>query len=272
MNEQDKNTYQQNEETLKEYYRTRDLDLRNKIFFANQGLVVNIAKEMSSAYSKRASTGDLFAELKQEGDLALLEAIDHFNPDYGNALSTYATPYIKNAMRNYLNEVLPQIPLPAKIRQRLFAFDKAEAILTGKLLRKPTSQEIASFLHDGTTAEEIESLRAGAYYATTTSLQKTRTNKDGEEKEEDVASSKASDEDDPAEAAAKKEEDEVLSKAIASLDERHRDILLSRNGFNGKTKTLAELAKKYGISIERTRQLENEAEKKVKQYMEKALG
>ena len=259
-----------NEANLKEYFKTRNLDLRNEIFADNRGLVVSIAMKYYKDFCDRSK--EFKENLLQEGDLALIDAIEHFDPTMKNQLSTYATPYILNAMRNYINEVFPSIKIPAKVRQKLFAYDKAESYLTNLYSRKPTSQEIADYLNDGTTAEDIDNARAGAYYASALSLQSKLSDKDGDEKDAELSDLQAADEDDPAEVAAKNEQQEVLKDAINTLDEREKDILISRSALSEKQVTLATLAKKYGISIERTRQIEEGAEKKIKKYMDTHLG
>lgn len=88
--------YNDNITKLNEFYRTRSKKIRNEIVMNNQELVWFIVKRYSSGI---ATKEDMF----QAGILGLIIAIERFDPGRGVQLSTYAVPYIKNEIRNLID-------------------------------------------------------------------------------------------------------------------------------------------------------------------------
>jgi len=74
----------------------RALDAREKLIVANLRLVVHIAR-------KYAAYGIPLADLIQEGNVGLVRAVDRFDPQRGNRLSTYAYHCIKSAIERSIN-------------------------------------------------------------------------------------------------------------------------------------------------------------------------
>lgn len=85
-----------NEEKLREYKQTKDINLRNEIVEQNLLLVLKIASEYT--FSTKIALGDLIAV----GTIALIEAVENFE-DNGNKFSTFATPCIINAISKEVN-------------------------------------------------------------------------------------------------------------------------------------------------------------------------
>lgn len=94
MNKED--NYKNNEELLKEYQRTKDINIRNKIALNNIRLVYSIVNKYS--YDNVNSKD----ELVQEGFYYLLKAIDNFDCNKENKFSTYAHWYIINVLNKTL--------------------------------------------------------------------------------------------------------------------------------------------------------------------------
>lgn len=94
MNKED--NYKSNEELLKEYQRTKDINIRNKIALNNIRLVYSIVNKYSH---DNVNSKD---ELVQEGFYYLLKAIDNFDCNKGNKFSTYAYWYIINVLNKTL--------------------------------------------------------------------------------------------------------------------------------------------------------------------------
>lgn len=82
----------------REYRRSRDVGLRNRLVLRHMGLVYHIANRYA------ALARDLHDDLIQEGCLGLIRAIERFQPDYGVQFSTYAYPVISGTIKNYLRE------------------------------------------------------------------------------------------------------------------------------------------------------------------------
>lgn len=91
---------QQNQELLKEYARTRDPEVRNRLVLNNMGLVHRCYQMY---FSSRFPSEIDSEELVSAGVMGLIIAIDRFDADTYEVLSTYAFPYIRNQMNKLVN-------------------------------------------------------------------------------------------------------------------------------------------------------------------------
>lgn len=91
---------QQNQELLKEYARTRDPEVRNRLVLNNMGLVHRCYQMY---FSSRFPSEIDSEELVSAGVMGLILAIDRFDADTYEVLSTYAFPYIRNQMNKLVN-------------------------------------------------------------------------------------------------------------------------------------------------------------------------
>ena len=89
----------------REFDRTRDVHLRNKIVLRHLGLVKRLAREAA------ARTSEPVEDLEQEGCLGLIKAVERFRPERGVRFSSYAFPVITGALKNYLRRRRPLVPL-----------------------------------------------------------------------------------------------------------------------------------------------------------------
>ena len=205
-------------------------------------------------------------DLIQEGSLGLINAVEDYDINKGFAFSTFATPYIKNAIRAYLSKHSHLITIPSWVQAKKRKVQNAVDTLTMRLERTPTSQEIVDFLNDGTTVNDIDNLLF--YYKDVYSLDYNLSeNNDDKLSLYDLI---ADDSCSPSELALLKEKKALLKEAISILPERSREILLARNSPDGQ-KTLKELADKYHLSNERIRQLEASAKASVIKYIKERL-
>lgn len=91
---------QDNQELLKEYAKTKDPEIRKQLVLRNQGLVHRCYQMyFASRYPSEQDAEDLVSA----GMIGLLIAIDRFDSDSYNVLSTYAFPYIRNYMNRLVN-------------------------------------------------------------------------------------------------------------------------------------------------------------------------
>ena len=88
-------------------------------------------------------SGSEYDDLVSQGMLGLIEAVDHFNPNYGTRLSTYATFKIRGKVLDYLREL---DWLPRAARQRVRLVQGAIQELESTLHRLPTDEELAGHL------------------------------------------------------------------------------------------------------------------------------
>ena len=112
---------------------------RREFVEANLRLVVSIARNY------RTPGVDL-ADLVQEGNVGLLRAVERFNPEYGVRFSTYATYWIRQAVRHGMSKMGHAIALPDEKRALLLEVRRADERLTQVLGRSPSEEEIAAEL------------------------------------------------------------------------------------------------------------------------------
>ncbi len=127
------------ERELAEAIKAGDSDARSRMIRANLRLVVKIARD----YTGRGMSLD---DLIGEGNLGLIRAAEDFDPRFGTRFSTYASYWIKQAIRHALTNTTATIRLPAHMVTLLSKWRKAERALTRELGQSPTFDQIATAL------------------------------------------------------------------------------------------------------------------------------
>ena len=94
--------------------------------------------------------GTDYEDLAHQGLMGLIEAVDHFNPDFSAQFSTYASLRIRGKILDYLR-TSDWMPRAARKRSRMI--QKSITTLWGENLREPTEEELAAQL--GTTVDEV---------------------------------------------------------------------------------------------------------------------
>ncbi|CUU03614.1 MAG: sigma-70 family RNA polymerase sigma factor [Fimbriimonadales bacterium] len=135
------------EELVREYCRTRDLEIRDMITLQLSGLV-------ESAARKFVGSGEPIEDLIQEGYLGLLNALDLYDPDKGVKFTTYATHLIIGQIKHYLRDKGKIIKEPAWLQELNSKINRVINELSAQYGRPPTTQEIAQFL--GMTTRAVE--------------------------------------------------------------------------------------------------------------------
>jgi RNA polymerase sigma factor (sigma-70 family) len=229
----------------------RGRDAKERFVCANLRLVVNIAK----FYRGR---GLPFEDLIAEGILGLNRAVEKFDWRKGFKFSTYATWWIRQAIARGLADKARVIRLPVHIIERLAKLARAERKLVIELGREPSVAEMAEAA--GIPVSKAADLLRWNRLTLPIWLD-APVGEDGVSTLADLIPDRdqlAVDD----EVIARYDE-RLLRMLLDGLDPREREILLRRYGIDGHPETLEGIGRTMGLTRERVRQLQVQAEKKL---------
>jgi len=216
---------------------------RRELAEGNLRLVVSIAK-------RYRSRGLPFSDLIQEGNRGLMRAVDKYEHRMGFKLGTYATWWIRQGITRALADHARTIRVPCHQVGTLAAVERVRGELSVAQGREPTVEEIAAVL--GVSAEETQSLRTVSRHPV--SLHEPLGG-DGERALEDFLDDP--DATNPGKAVDQHLLRERIAEVLRSLTPREREVIELRFGLrDGQPRTLEEVARAYGITRERIRQIE----------------
>jgi RNA polymerase primary sigma factor len=237
--------------------RKGDQAARNHMIQANLRLVVKIAHDYRDF-------GLPFLDLISEGNLGLIKAVDRYDPNKGGKLSTYAAWWIKHSMQRALANQSKTIRLPVHVVAKISLMRKTARILTEKLGRDPTDEELAVELR--MPIHKITHLKSVAVHPASLDAPL------GDNPDASALGDIVPDENtaSPLENLREKNLSTDLKAVVSSLDAREAEIIRLRFGLDGrKEMTLAEVGKKFKVTRERIRQLQQLALKEMRKRMEK---
>lgn len=243
------------EVTLSKKIKKGDEQARRKMIQANLRLVISIAK-------RYMHLGIPFLDLIEEGNLGLMKAVDKFSYKKGFRFSTYAAWWIRQSITRSISEQGKMIRVPVYMNDMIIKWKKAREQIAHRLKRAPTNLEIARKLK--IPQDKISQI--DFWLSTSTSSLDMPVGEDGQAQVFDLIEDKNSPSPDAGiEDLMNKEKVENL---LEQVSDREREILDLRFGISdGKQRTLAEIARKFKISRERVRQIEEEAKKKLERFI-----
>ena len=229
-----------------------DQRARQRLIEKNLRLVVSVAK-------KYRGYGLPFEDLIQEGNIGLMKAVEKFDPERGFRFSTYATWWIRQAVQRAVADKGRTIRVPVHMTEKIRKMARTYNELSAELERDPTDEEVAERL--GWTVDEVHDVKDAMPDATSLN-QPLSSDADSSELGEFVEDERASD---TPGVVMREMESAQLGEAIERLPERNRYVLLRRYGLDSHDPaTLAQLSDELGVSRERIRQLQREAERMLK--------
>jgi RNA polymerase primary sigma factor len=229
---------------------------RKQMIRSNLRLVINIAK-------RYMYLGIPFLDLIEEGNLGLMKAVDKFNHKKGFRFSTYAAWWIKQGITRSISDQGRMIRVPVYMNELIAKWKKKKEQLTQKLKHIPTDEEIARKIK--IPKDKIEQINF--WMSTTTSSLEAPLSDDSEKQISDLVEDQTAQ---PPDAAIEHLFDkERLNNLLDIMSDREREVLDLRFGLaDTRPHTLAEVAKKLGVSRERIRQIEEAALKKLRKFVE----
>jgi RNA polymerase primary sigma factor len=218
---------------------------KRKLIESNLRLVMSITRNYTKA-------GVPLLDLIQEGNLGLIRAVEKFDYKLGFKLSTYATWWIRQSITRALADQGRTIRLPVHVAEQVRRVMRARRVLTQKLNREPTVDELAA--ETGFPPARVEEL----FDLVEDPVSLETPVGDGESLYGDLIEDENTDAPDITTAERLRSRD--LAEALLELNPRMRHVLTLRFGLDGsKPKTLEEVGTGLGITRERVRQLESRA-------------
>ncbi len=228
---------------------------RKEMIRANLRLVINIAK-------RYMHMGTPFLDLIEEGNLGLMKAVEKFDYRKGFRFSTYAAWWIKQGITRSLTEQSKMIRVPVYMNDLISKWKRNKEQLSQKLKRVPTDAEIAKRMK--LPREKTDKINF--WMSTTTSSLEAPIGEDSENQMSELVEDKNAI---PPDAEIEHLLDrERVDNLLEVMSEREREILDLRFGLSHESpQTLAEVARKMGVSRERIRQIEETALNKLKKFV-----
>ena len=233
---------------------------REQLVRSNLRLVVNIAKRYGG---RGMSLGDLI----EEGNLGLIKAVDYFDPDRGTRFSTYAAWWIKQGIKRALLENVQPVHIPTYMVTLINQWRHTTVELESRLGRTVDVEEMAEVM--GVPLRKAKIIHRIVEVLSSVG---------------DAGGGDGSDEDQlleatlvdrrtgrPEDALAAHEEEAKVLRLLDRIEPREAKILRLHYGLGGRrAMTLKEIAKEFGLTRERIRQLRRDALTKLYEFMNEA--
>ena len=225
-------------------------EARQQFIKANLRLVVSVAKNY-------VNKGLSFLDLIEEGNLGLLKAVSRFDPNRGFRFSTYATWWIRQAIRRALVNTSKTVRVPSYMVEIISKMKLVKNAFIQEHSRAPDINELSDLMDLGRESLAIlkRAINAADNFSRPVSL-------DVMWPTNEVAD--MSDNNSPDKIVFSQMDSERLEHLLRSINQREAEVLRLRYGlYDGQPMTLGDIGKRLKITRERVRQIEKIALKKL---------
>jgi RNA polymerase sigma-B factor len=236
------------------FKQTKDLEIRNELIERH----LYIAQILSKKYVNR---GIEYDDIYQVACIGLIYAIDRYDVDKGFEFSSFATPTIIGEIKKYFRDKGWAIRVPRRIQELSKKINNSKVVLSQKLQRSPTVEDIADYLNIS-KEEVLEAMEASKVY-TPQSLDITY---DSNSDDKDVNLSEFIGEEDFY--FRKIENNDFLMRIVDKFNKVEKKIFFDRY-FNKKTQVA--IAESLGISQMTVSRVEKKIMGKLKKEFQKTL-
>ena len=233
-----------------------DKKARARMIKANLRLVVKISHDYENL-------GLPLLDLISEGNIGLMKAVERFDPKKGAKLSTYAAWWIKQSIRRALSNQSKTIRLPVHVVDKMQKMSRVSIKMAEKLGREPTDAELAGIMN--LTTARVAHLRTVSVRPA--SLDAAIGDDDGTQFSDLIEDAEAMT---PYELLKAKTMRQEIRQQLQYLSPREAEILTMRFGLDGQgSRTLDVVGRKFKITRERVRQIQEIALAKLRRLLEK---